>query len=154
MPTRRILILDDHPATLELMRDIFLEERDEVIALATVSPDLTEISAARPDLAIVDLRLSTSASTLSGWDVVRLMKAHADLRDVHVLVISADAKELERHVEEAARLDGVQLLSKPFSLENLLAVVGEALRDRAGGQTATPSDAPAPAPPADGHPTR
>ena len=142
---RRILTIDDHSETLELMRDIFLEERDEVIALSSISPDLSEIPNADPDLAIIDPRLSSKESQLSGWDVVRLVKARADLKDLRILVISADAESLEQHVREAAQMDGVQLLSKPFSLEHLLAMVGDAMRHGTHLKPWTGSDAAPPA---------
>jgi CheY-like chemotaxis protein len=127
--SRRILVIDDHAETLELMGDIITDAGHQADLATGVSPDLAEVLKAHPDLVIVDLRLSREKARLTGWDVIRLMKAHRDLRHVRILVISADAGALNEHLAEAVGLDGVQMLAKPFSLDSLLAMVHDALRD-------------------------
>ncbi|HEX6474575.1 MAG TPA: response regulator [Candidatus Limnocylindria bacterium] len=144
---RRILVIDDHVETLELMGDIFADAGHETELATSVGADMADIVAARPDLVVVDLRLSPLGERLTGWDVVRLMKSHRDLRHVRILVISADAGALEEHLDEAVRMDGVQLLAKPFSLDILLAMVHDALREwdeSPGGAYSDVRDRPTP----------
>ena len=129
MTPPKVLVIDDHAETLELMRDVFAEVGYESDLASEVSPDLAEILESRPDLVIVDLRLSPESWRLNGWDLVRLMKSHRDLRQTRILVLSADAGALDHHLAEAVTMDGVQLLAKPFSLDNLLSMVRDALRD-------------------------
>lgn len=142
----RILIIDDHPETLELMGEIFSEEGHDVVSLRSVSPDLAAIHEAGAELVIVDLRLAVDGGQLSGWDIVRLIKANEGLRSTRVLVISADARGLREHAVEAARMDGVQLLAKPFGLDALLAMVADALRGSDQSQHAARFDGQQPPP--------
>jgi DNA-binding response OmpR family regulator len=126
----RITVIDDDADTLEVMREI-LEGDGHMVTCATgVSPDLSEIVSASPDVLIVDLLLSSDQSGLSGWDVVRLVKAHRLLHNLQVLVVSADYPTLRSHIPEAADMDGVRLLTKPFTLDSLIVLVRDALRSR------------------------
>ncbi|HEX6140427.1 MAG TPA: response regulator [Candidatus Limnocylindria bacterium] len=123
MSGRRVTIVDDDAATLALLRDILEADGFEVVVSTSVGADLRELWASRPDLLIVDLLLTTDTRGLSGWDVVRLARAHADLHRVPAIVISADYPGLRRHEREAGRMDRVRLLPKPFGVEELREVV-------------------------------
>jgi DNA-binding response OmpR family regulator len=83
-------------------------------------------------LLIVDLLLSDERRELSGWEIVRLVKAHRELRGLPVLVVSADYPTIRSHITEAAAMDGVLMLTKPFSLDSLSVLVRDALRGDQG----------------------
>lgn len=126
----RILVIDDDADTLELMREILASEGYEVACVTEVDADLRQIHEASPNLLIVDLLLSEDGGDLSGWEIVRLVKSHRELRGLQVLVVSADYPSLRTHIAEAAEMDGVRMLTKPFSLDSLSVLVGDALRRR------------------------
>jgi DNA-binding response OmpR family regulator len=140
---RRITVLDDNQAALDLMRDVLEADGYTVACTATIGPALHEIRDTRPDLVIVDLLLATDQRELSGWDVVRLVRSHADLYRVPVIVVSADYRTLKAIGREALAMRDVHLLAKPFELAELQAVVRRALGAPAAG---TPPDR-MPAPP-------
>ncbi len=121
--------MDDDQATLDLMHEILSGDGYDVRCLPSVSADLREIVAAAPHLLIVDLLLSDEGRDLSGWDLVRLVKSHRALTRVQILVVSADYPTLRSHIAEAAEMDGVRLLTKPFSLDSLSVLVRDALRE-------------------------
>jgi len=129
VPTR-ITILDDHPQTLDLMREVLEADGYAVSVTSRIGPELHQIRDTRPDLVIIDLRLATDQRVLSGWDVVRLARSHADLHRVPILVISADHATLRSVAKEAEQMRDVRLLAKPFGVDQLGAAVREALVGR------------------------
>ena len=119
----RVTVLDDHPQTLGLMRDL-LEPRGYVVSCtARTGPELHEIRDTQPDLVVVDLLLADDQRELSGWDVVRLVRSHADLYRVPILVISGDHAQLRAVAAEARGMRDVHLLAKPFGIDELLTAV-------------------------------
>ena len=128
MSPQRILVIDDDPTTLELMTDILVTEGYAVSCASEVDADLRQLFDAEPQLLIVDLLLSDNGGDLSGWEIVRLVKSHRELRNLQVLVVSADYPSIRSHITEAAGMDGVRLLTKPFSLDSLSVLVRDALR--------------------------
>lgn|SRR5574338_2881 len=136
----RVVIIDDDAATLELIRDILEEDGFEVLVSTSVGADLRELWASRPDLLVVDLLLTTDPRGLSGWDVVRLARSHADLHRVPAIVISAHEPALRRHGLEARRMERIHLMLKPFGVDELRAVAkgllagASVLRRRSSGE--------------------
>ena len=141
-PAARITVLDDHPQTLELMRDVLEPDGYAVSCTTRIGPQLHEIRDTQPDLVVIDLLLTTDQRALSGWDVVRLVRSHADLHRVPILVISAEHALLRSVQKEATRMRDVHLLPKPFGLEQLRT----AIRDALGQTPQLPAAAVAPAP--------
>ena len=82
---QRVVVVDDNFETLDLLRDILTEHEYDVEVAPAVDAGLHEIRDARPDLIIVDLLLSTDQRWLSGWDVVRLARSHAELHRLPII---------------------------------------------------------------------
>jgi DNA-binding response OmpR family regulator len=139
-PSPRVTVLDDHAPTLELMRDILEPAGCTVSGTTRIGPELHEIRDTRPDLVVIDLLLATDQRELSGWDVARLVRSHADLHRIPILVISADHALLRSVATEARSMRDVHLLAKPFSVAELLAAVRGALgADPVAGLVADPA---------------
>ena len=129
----RVTVLDDHPQTLDLMREVLEPDGYVVSCTARIGPELHEIRDTQPDLVVVDLLLASDQRFLSGWDVVRLVRSHADLYRVPILVISGDHALLRSVAGEARRMRDVHLLAKPFGLDELLTAVRTALSESPAG---------------------
>jgi DNA-binding response OmpR family regulator len=123
----RVTVLDDHRQTLEVMRDILAPAGYAVSCTTRIGPELHEIRDTLPDLVVIDLLLATDQRELSGWDVARLVRSHADLYRVPILVVSADRRLLQSVSAEANAMRDVHLLAKPFTVDELLAAVRQAL---------------------------
>lgn len=76
----------------------------------------------RPDLVILDLMLPG----LSGLDVCRKIKAHPDLKDIPVIMISAKSEELD--VVLGLELGADDYVTKPFSPKVLFSRIRAVLR--------------------------
>ena len=85
------------------------------------------IADTRPDLLIVDLRLGDASVLTDGWAVVVGSRAHAQLRDVPIVVCSADVVFLRERAAEIAALADVHPLSKPFSVTDLQELIDRLL---------------------------
>lgn len=122
--TRRVTVVDDAVELLAVIGDALRQSGMEVVLLDRAAT-MREIEESRPDLLVIDLRLGEDS--LAGWDIIRLVRTHRSLRDLPIIVCSADLDEIRAHAEEIEREPGTFLLAKPFSLEDLESV----LRDTA-----------------------
>jgi diguanylate cyclase (GGDEF)-like protein len=112
-----ILIVDDTPENLTVLRKILTEHGYRVrpalngeIALKTVQADL-------PDLILLDIIMPG----MDGYEVCERLKAREDTRDVPIIFISA-LSEIEDKMRAFSE-GGVDYISKPFHAEEILARV-------------------------------
>jgi len=76
----------------------------------------------KPDLAILDIMLPG----LSGLDICRKMKSHADLKHIPVIMLSAKGEEID--IVLGLELGADDYVTKPFSPKVLFSRVGAVLR--------------------------
>jgi len=112
-----VLIVDDTPENLTVLRQILTEHGYRVrpalngeIALRTIKTDL-------PDLILLDIRMPG----IEGYEVCSRLKADTKTKDIPVIFISA-LNELNDKVK-AFSLGGVDYITKPFQVEEVLARV-------------------------------
>jgi len=116
---RTVLVVDDEPEIVRLVRD-YLERAGFAVATAATGEDaLRAVRRARPDIVVLDLGLPG----LDGLDVARELR-----RGGAVPIIMLTAR-----TEEADRVAGLELgaddyVSKPFSPRELVARVRAVLR--------------------------
>lgn len=120
----RVTVIDDREDFLELMVDV-LSPRHEVATFSghDLTPD--DVVDSRPDLLVIDLRLASG--DLQGLDIVRLARAHRDLRAVPIVVCSGDPFALDDRAEALSSAGNTAMLLKPFSLETVEEIVGRGL---------------------------
>ena len=73
----------------------------------------------RPDLIVLDLKLPG----LDGFDVLKRIKTHEELKTIPVLIVTSSA--LEEDIHRAMNLQADLYLSKPFDLEGYAELVIE-----------------------------
>lgn len=130
-PAPRILVVDDSAPIRDLYR-VFLEsEGFEVLLSADVFTETAEVERLKPDLIILDYFLGGQPH---GWEMLEMLQAEPATADIPLIMVSGVEEEL-RQVEHALKGRGVPLLLKPFELDELLAVIQEALQ-KPGGQAA------------------
>jgi CheY-like chemotaxis protein len=111
---RRVIVIDDSPEFLDLIRDV-LEAEHEVVTYNVVR-SITEMAASAPDLLLIDLHSGGPAGGLTGWEILALARGHPDLRDVPAIVCSADLAALREDRVRLVAYGGVQLIAKPFDV--------------------------------------
>lgn len=112
-----ILIVDDTPENLTVLRDILMRSGYRVRPVLQGALALKSATAEPPDLILLDIMMPG----MDGYETCQRLKEEARTRDVPVLFISAlDATESKVRGFEAGALD---YILKPFRAEEVLARV-------------------------------
>jgi PleD family two-component response regulator len=123
-PGGDILIVDDTAANLRLISDVLVEHGYRVRSAPNGKLALRGAQAVPPDLILLDIRLPG----LSGYEVCEQLKADPRTRDIPVIFISA-LDQTEDKVKAFA-FGGVDYVTKPLQLEEVLARVETHLKLR------------------------
>jgi CheY-like chemotaxis protein len=125
MSSARILVVDDDPDFVEIMRTILESNDYQVVTAANGNQALSQVKAQRPDLVILDIMMST---VLDGLDVSEKLSQDPDARYMPVIMVSSIADTPYAHVfpmEQQPHMDA--WLSKPVDPKVLLNKVAELL---------------------------
>ncbi len=117
-----ILVVDDDPAVLALLREVLVEE-GYAVATALAPPATAEVAHLRPDLVVLDHRLKAAET---GWDVAQRLGADPATAAIPVLLCTAAVRDVRCLVDELTTHD-VEVILKPFDLDDLVAAVRRAL---------------------------
>jgi DNA-binding response OmpR family regulator len=120
--TRRILVVDGDPGSCKQIEESLSDRGLRCTSIGTASDALEAAEAEPPDLVIVDFYLPD----LSGLGLCRLLREHPELSSVAIIVVAAQASEIDRVLVFEAGAD--DFLAKPFYPPELSARVGAVLR--------------------------
>jgi DNA-binding response OmpR family regulator len=115
----RILVIDDNPDIIELIRHVLSAEGYDVILARDGRQALQVAVAEQPDLVVCDVNLPG----MNGWEVCRRIK---DQLHVPVLQLTVRAERADYEFSQEAGAD--MHLSKPFEISHFLECVRELLR--------------------------
>ena len=124
----RILVVDDEIEITRALQRSLTAHGYEVFAVGSGEDALEDIARHRPDLMLLDLGLPG----MSGLEVCREVREHSNLP---IIVLSV--KDTERDKVLALDLGADDYVSKPFSINEVLARVRVALRHTAQVQAGT-----------------
>ena len=127
MESRRILVVEDHPETQELLRHNLTAAGFEVRLAPDGEQALTLLSRWKPDLALLDLMLPG----MDGLEICRRLKQDPALRSVPVIMLTARGSEVDRVV--GLELGAEDYVVKPFSPRELVLRIKLVLRRQATG---------------------
>jgi diguanylate cyclase (GGDEF)-like protein len=117
----RILVVEDDAATASALRHTLIDEGYRVDWAADGLEALRHARETTPDLVLLDVNLPG----MSGFDAATSLRRSASTRGVPILFLSA-ARDLPARVRHE-RLEQVDFMPKPFSLDELLARIQQAL---------------------------
>lgn len=130
MPAEHILIVDDEPSLVAVLKPVLNAAGYSVTVAADGAGALRAASASPPDVIILDLGLPD----VDGKAIIERLRA---LGDLSIIVISARHQEAEKI---AALDEGADdYVNKPFEIGELMARIRVALRRQANLQTAVSS---------------
>src|SRR5258706_473096 len=121
---QRILVVDDEPDLLELVRVNLSQAGFEVDTAETGRHALERARRSAPDLLILDLMLPD----LSGTEVCRHLRADAAIGQIPIIMLTARADEVDRVV--GLEIGADDYVTKPFSPRELTLRVRAVLRRR------------------------
>ncbi len=121
-----VLVIDDDPVILELLRVNFEIEGFDVITAVDGEEGLEQAQALRPDVVISDIMMPRR----DGLQLLGDLKADPETEDLPVILLSAKAQKAE--VQEGLDLGADDYITKPFDpiklIDRLNAVVSKSRR--------------------------
>jgi two-component system, cell cycle response regulator DivK len=113
MSGRRILVVEDNPKNLKLVRDVLTHFGFEVIEATTGEDGVRLAGQIGPDLVMMDLQLPD----IDGAEALRRLRAAEGTRGVPVVAVTAFAMDDDRERALASGFDGY--VEKPISVRAL-----------------------------------
>ena len=112
-----VMVVDDSLTVRRVTQRLLLREGYRVVLAKDGLDALERLSEAVPDIVLSDIEMPR----MDGFDLVRNMRADARLRDLPVIMITS--RIAQKHREYAAQLGVDHYLGKPYSEEDLLALI-------------------------------
>src|SRR5690242_3147874 len=109
----RIMIVDDSPGNLALLREMLCLEGREVVTFPGGASALRDAQTHPPDLILLDVNMPE----MDGYQMLRQLKENARLREIPVILLNAMNHGREKI--RAFRSGGADYLPKPFQLEEV-----------------------------------
>lgn len=127
-----VVIADDEPDILDLVRMVLEEEGYEVETADNGASALRLINERRPDLCVLDVMMPE----VDGYDVARVLKRDEELRDIPVILLTARTEP--ENVARGRESGADEYIAKPFMPEEFQSAVRSVLSSRADTNGATP----------------
>ena len=109
-----ILIVDDLPENVRLLSSLLKDRGYKVNSATNGRMALSMVKTESPDLILLDIMLPF----LDGYQVCRILKSQPETRHIPVIFLSGLDSELDK--VEAFRVGGVDFITKPFFLEEVI----------------------------------
>jgi len=120
----KLLIVDDEPDQCESFKSYFSRRNFLILTAASGEEALTLIKEDKPDLILLDMKLSTN---MDGRDVLRVLRQYD--KDTKVVMVTGDILD-EEEMREITELGIVEFLNKPVDFQTLEEVVKRVLEER------------------------
>jgi CheY-like chemotaxis protein len=133
---KRVLVINDTKEILELFRDVLEREMGHEVILMSFAPDeLERIVEQKPDLVIVDFMIGERE--MEGWQLLQKMRMHPSTARIPIVACTAAIKQV-RETEAYLLEQGIEVVLKPFTIDQLEGAVGRALEERPSGASPKP----------------
>lgn len=120
----RILIVDDAPFNLRLLTAMLQDDGYEVRQAISGKFALQVVQIVKPDLILLDINMPE----MDGYEVCKTLKGMPVVKDIPVIFISALDGALDK--EKAFAVGGLDYITKPFQLKDILARIEKQLSQR------------------------
>jgi len=108
---KKILITEDSPTVLEILKSVLAEEGYEVIAASDGQQALNLAKTEKPDLMVLDLMLPK----IDGYKVCRMLKFDEKYKDIPIIMLTARTNETDEKLGKEVGADAY--IRKPFQPE-------------------------------------
>jgi DNA-binding response OmpR family regulator len=130
MKRARILVVDDEPDLVELIKHHLVREHYEVVTAHDGDRALAEARVRVPDLIVLDLMLPG----IDGLEVCRRLRADARTKSISIVMLTAKGEESDAVIGLMQGAD--DYVRKPFGIKELLARIAARLRSVRGDDSA------------------
>lgn len=106
---RKILVVDDEPFILKSLAFVLKKEGFHVESATNGLEALETIRREKPDLIFLDIMMPK----MNGLEVCQWIRQDPQLRDIHVIILTAKGQEADR--EKGLQIGADEYMTKPFS---------------------------------------
>jgi len=122
--TKRIMIVDDEPDTVDLVKLVLETEGYEILVAYSGSEALEKIKTEKPDMVLLDIMMPG----MDGWAVRTKLLEDKGTKDIPIVMLTARAQPIDKMI--GLHVVGVSdYITKPFGRRELVdrvrAVLGE-----------------------------
>ena len=119
--TKKILIVEDDPKNLKLIRDLLQASGYDTIEATDGKKGIKMAKTKKPDLILMDILMPE----MDGYSALGAIKADETTKAIPVLMLTALAYELNRQLGD--RLGAAGYITKPFDRKELLKTISQLL---------------------------
>ncbi len=119
--SRSVLVVDDEPNIVLSLEFIMKQAGFEVRVARDGDEALGAIEASPPDLVLLDVMMPNR----DGYDVCQTIRANPAWQDIHIIMLTAKGRDIER--EKGMALGADDYITKPFSTREVIARVQQFL---------------------------
>jgi two-component system KDP operon response regulator KdpE len=120
----KILIIDDEPRVIRLVREVLSATGFEVLAAFSGENAIDVVALEQPDLVLLDIILP---GTMDGYEVAKRLR---EFTDVPVIMLTAKVREVD--LLKGFEVGADDYITKPFSSKELLARIRAVLKRSQG----------------------
>ena len=117
----KVLLIEDEQNIAEALRFILNRDGCAVDLHADGATAVSAVESRKPDMVILDVMLPNK----SGFDILRDLRAHPELSETPVLMLTARGQEKDRQLAE--EIGATEFMTKPFSNDEVLQTVRDIL---------------------------
>jgi two-component system chemotaxis response regulator CheY len=121
-----VLVVDDEPCFREVVGDILTAAGHRILSAPDVEEAFAAIRREKPRVILTDQMMPK----VDGLTFVQRLRANPGWADIHVIVVSAKARRDD--IDRALQAGADEYLVKPFSADELRAVLERACQSAAG----------------------
>ena len=118
---KKILIADDKPEVVELVRVTLEREDYEIVDASNGKEALRKARVEKPDLVLLDIVMPK----MDGFEVCRKLKKDPEIKDIPILMLTAKGQEVDK--KRGREVGATDYITKPFSPSALLIKIEEIL---------------------------
>ncbi|AQU82306.1 MAG: response regulator [Halomonas sp.] len=110
----KVLVVDDEPNIVLSLEFLMEQAGFEVVTAEDGEQALEQVSAASPDLLLLDISLPG----MSGFDVLERLRSQDATAQLPIIMLTAHGRDVER--EKGMALGADDYITKPFSTQSLV----------------------------------
>ncbi len=121
---KRILVVDDEPDIVALIRLKLMREGFEVLEAHNGEAAIKMVASSKPDLIILDVMMPG----MSGWEVNEKLKANPEYWDIPVIMLTA-LNEFDEQLK-SFQAEVRDYITKPFNFDEFIKSVKRVLSEK------------------------
>jgi len=118
---KKVLIADDHPEAVELVRVTLEDEDYEIVNTSNGKETLKKARAEKPDIVLLDVVMPK----MDGFEVCRQLRKDPQTKEIPIVMLTDKGQEVDK--ERGREVGADDYITKPFSPSTLLIKIEEIL---------------------------